>query len=241
MNPNDPSTPPQKGLSALAITGIGCAAVLVLGGIAVVAALYLFVGKAKEAVGDFQKNPARAAATLVVKMDPDLELVKTDDATGEMTIRDKKSGEETTMSFDDIAKGKFHMKTGKGDEVTLDGGKVTMKNANGETVLGGDAAATAPPAWVPTYPGATPQPGGVKVEKGATVSGTVISNTSDPVAKVREYYASKLTDEGYTIDIAGDAGTAVVIGNKDSNKRNVTAMIAVEKGVTNVVITYESK
>lgn len=48
-----------------------------------------------------------ATLKLAVKLNPDLELVMTDEAKGEITIRDKKSGEVTTLSFDEMSMNKL--------------------------------------------------------------------------------------------------------------------------------------
>ncbi|MDZ4289382.1 MAG: hypothetical protein U0984_15570, partial [Prosthecobacter sp.] len=149
-------TPPKKGLSGLAIAGIGCGGLFLLaclgGGVLAMRAC----SKVKEMAGDFQKNPAKAAATLMVKANPELELVSTNDAKGEITIKNKKTGEVTTMSFDEMSQGKFTVKDAKGNETTIDGsavgqGRMTIKGPDGETVIGGSASETAPPAWIPTY------------------------------------------------------------------------------------------
>jgi len=122
-------------------------------------------------------------AIRIIKANPDLEVVKTDDKAGEITIRDKKSGEVTTVSYNDISQGKFKMKSASGEEVTIDAtnqngaGNVVVKNKEGTTVIGGDQTATAPPAWVPAYPGVQTKTGGMRSEKGDKVSGGFISET----------------------------------------------------------------
>ena len=167
MNPNDPnSSAPQKGLSGLAIAGIGCGALLLLL-IAMVAFIGLkAVSKMKEVAGDdWRKNPAKTAALVAAKMNPEWDFVKVDDAKGEITVKVKKTGEEITMSYNEVAQGKF-----------------TMKNSNGEETVFGTAA-SAPPAWVPAYPGAAAQGAGMRTEKPTGVSCTYMVQTKDAAAK----------------------------------------------------------
>ena len=252
MNPPPPPVPPpqpqqeKKGLSGLAIAGIGCGALLLIGMVvAVIVGLY-FAKKVKEVAPDFQKNPAKAAAVLAVKMNPALELVGTDDAKNEITVREKKTGEVFTMSFEDAKNGKVTVKNSKGEVISVDGkagpggAKVVVKGPDGQTMVGGDAAASAPPAWVPVYPGIKPQAGGVKQETKEKASGTFMAQTNDAPAKVSEFYDSKLKAAGYetqTTTIGGEM--SVVTGTRDGGKRTVNVMINTEKGVTNVVITYD--
>ena len=42
--------------------------------------------KIKEVAGDFEANPGRTAAEFIVKMNPDLEIVESDDDAGTITV-----------------------------------------------------------------------------------------------------------------------------------------------------------
>ena len=221
MNPNDPA--PKKGLSGLAIAGIGCGALLVL-----IIAVFAFIGvkamnKMKEVAGaDWQKNPAKSAAMVAAKMNPEWDFVKADDAKGEITVKVKKTGEEITMSYNDVQQGKF-----------------TMKNSNGEETVYGTAA-SAPPAWVPAYPGAAAQGAGMRTEKPTGVSGTYMVQTKDAAAKVSEFFEAKLKADGFTtVATASAGGAAVVNAKKEAEKRTVTVQISSDKNATQMVITYE--
>lgn len=270
MNPADPqSSAPKKGLSGLAIAGIGC------GGLVLIAAAggMMLMGKAcskvKEVAGDMQKNPARAAVMMGLKMNPDIEIIKTDDARNEVTFKEKKSGKVTTMSFDELAQGKFKINT-DGKEVTIDGsglskeGKMTMKDEKGNEVTlnggGGDGTlvhtqgpdgeitfggVTTAPEWVPAYPGAKPLAGGMTVEKAGESSGTAISEVADPVAKVKEFYETKLKEAGYKVESttisSGGKDTIMISSSKDDGKTSVNAVVAVEEGKTRLTVNYQIK
>ena len=244
MNPNDPnSAAPKKGLSGLAIAGIGCGALLLMVLVVVGITVAKIAGKVKEVTGDFYRNPVKTAAMLVAKANPDWDIVKTDDAAGEITVRDKKTGEETTMSFNDVSQGKFRMRNAKGEETTVDasganGGKVVIKGPDGETVIGGAAAATAPPAWVPAYPGAQAQPGGMKTERQGVASGRFTAQTADAPAKVREFFEAKLKADGYEVTVPTDAESPVISAKKDGEKRTVTVLLTGGSSGTQVVVTY---
>ena len=223
MNPNDPHSPaPKKGLSGLAIVGLGCGALLIIVLLVVGFAVAKIAGKVKEVAGDdWRKNPARTAAMVAAKMNPDWDFVKADDAAGEITVRVKKTGEEITMSYNEVAQGKFK-----------------MKNSNGEeTVFGGGA--TVPPDWVPSYPAASAQGVGMRVEKPAGVSGTFFAQTPDAPDKVREFFATKLQADGYEVTVTSAPETPVISAKKESEKRTITVQLNGANGATQVVITYE--
>ena len=129
--PVQPPVPPAKtDMPVLGWVGIGCGTLILIAGVV----MFLLVSYCKHKVGEFTKNPEKATAELIVKMNPNLTLVSQDDAKGEMTIRTK-DGEEMTMSYKDIAKGKF-----------------TMRDAKGNVTQLGDADLSKLPAWVPRVP-----------------------------------------------------------------------------------------
>jgi hypothetical protein len=246
-NPNAPA--PKKGLSGLAIAGIGC------GGLIIIVAILAFVllgktcSKLGEVAGDFQKNPAKSAAILAMKMNPDVKIVSTDDAKNEITIKTKSDGKTMTMSFDDVANGKFTMTDGDGKKVTIDGsnsatgGGIVMKGPDGETVIGGSATASVLPAEVPAYPGLKAGAGGVRTEKGDKLMVSSMGETADAVGKVKEFYEAKLKASGFKVDAsivnAGGADNATINATKDDGKTKVMMMIAGDAGKTSVIINYE--
>ncbi len=224
MNSDDPQySQPKKGLSGLAIAGIGCGALLLL-----IIAVFAFIGlkamnKMKEVAGDdWRKNPAKTAALVAAKMNPEWDFVKVDDAQGEITVKVKKTGEEITMAYNEVAQGKF-----------------TMKNSNGEETVYGTAA-SAPPAWVPAYPAAVAQGAGMRTEKPEGVSGTYMVQTKDAAAKVSEFFEAKLKADGFTTVATASAGGAAVVNAKnEADQRTVTVQISGDQGATQMVITYE--
>ena len=102
-------TPPQtkkKGLGPFAWIGIGCGGIVVLGVIGLIISMTLFGGKIKEFAAEMQKNPARTAATTMVKVSGDkLEMAAEDDANLRYTVREKASGKLTTIYFSAKKKG----------------------------------------------------------------------------------------------------------------------------------------
>lgn len=245
---NPPPVPQKKGLSGLAVVGIGCLGLIVIaflgGGILV--AKYL--PKLKEVAGDFEKDPAKAATLLALKMNPDVEILSTDDAKREVTFKTKADGKTTTVSFDEFEKGKITVKNDKGEEYSFDATKaqtdgVVIKSPDGQTVMGGSAAATAPPAWVPKYPGLVVQDGGLRTERpDGTVSGVTAGKIGAALAQVREHYETELKKAGFEVthNATEDGKAGTLTATKDAGKTTVSVTLSSEsEGETQVALTYE--
>ena len=255
---NPPPVPPveKKGMSGLAIAGFGCGGLILI----ILVVGFIFVGKAcnkiSEVAGDFTKNPAKATAMLVLKMNPDIEIISTDDAKNEVTFKEKQSGEVITMSFDDLAQGKLTMKDSKGEVISIDGskagsdGKITIKGKNGEesvidtsgakegqmkikskdgemTIGGGSMSDL--PAWVPVYPGATSSGGGMKSVKENVATGAVGLQSADPVGKIKEFYEAKLKEAGYKVEsneITADGKQTVILNATNETSSSTFNVIA---------------
>lgn len=61
--------------------------------------------KAKELGVDFNENPEKAAAEMIVNLNPELEKVSSDDEAGTITFRNKDGG-EVTLTYKDIQEGR---------------------------------------------------------------------------------------------------------------------------------------
>ena len=78
------------------------------------------------------------AAQSIIRDNPELDLVETDEEAGTITVRNNKTGEIATLNFEDIAEGKFSVTTDEGEfsvDAGVDGeeGSVTIKGPEGET------------------------------------------------------------------------------------------------------------
>ena len=247
MNEEAPKS--KKGLSTLAWIGIGCGVLVVI-----VAAVMIVIGlfvvkKAKDVAGDFKDNPEMAAARLIVKMNPELEEVSSDEEAGTLTIRHTKTGEIVTVSIEDLKAGRIRFTTDEG-EVTVDAtgdaeeGTVNVTRGDESWTLktGVDTSAKLP-EWVPVFPGAEVSNTHV-VEGEGRVSGGFQLSCSEPVDAAVEFYRGKLEADGFEVRVntfslgETDAG-AVVTGSQGDGQRSVTAMIRTEEGATRVVVSYQ--
>jgi hypothetical protein len=243
-----PALPNQKkGLSCVAIGGIGCLVLVVaafLGGGAVVAR---FFPQIKAFIKDAEKDPALATAMLALKVNPDIEMVTADDSKREVTFKVKSSGETMTVSFDELAQGKLKMTNAKGEEISFDASDVersgvVMKGPDGEAVIGAGKAAP-PPAWVPMYPGAVVQEGGMRVERpDGAINGLAVAKTRDSVEAVQRFFETQLKEGGFEVTITSvvEGKTAGISADKDDGKTTVGVTVtADESGEVQLVVTYQ--
>jgi hypothetical protein len=215
--------------------GCGGLVLLTLIGLAV---FYLWV---RQKVGNLQRNPAVATAEILVRANPELEVVATDYAKGTITFRSKKTGETLTMDAAQVKEGRFSFKDGKGSEIrinALDGGKgtVQVQDPEGRAQFGvGSQDQT--PAWLPTYPD-TPVEGVASVSGKAGASGTVVQKTTDAPAQVFETFEKLLKAGGFTVGTVHTPTGGMVIGDLKPSRRHVVAAIGGSRGQTVVTITY---
>ena len=181
----------KKGLPTLAWVGIGCGGVLLIGIVCVVLAVGWGVRKAKE----FGANPGKAAAEMVVSASKDLEKVSENDATGEMTIRVKSSGEQVTLKYDDLAKGRF-----------------TVKDKDGKVTQFGQGDLANVPSWVPRYPGGSDEASVMQSEDSRELSGMVTFTTSDSTEAIKKFYE----DEAGKLSLGSSSSSSMNLNGSDT-------------------------
>jgi hypothetical protein len=238
--PGAPAT--KKGTSALVWILAGCGGLIVVLGLIFAGLTYWGFHKVKGYAELAKKNPALAAAKLMVAANPNVEIVSEDDNAGTITVRDKKTGEEITMNAEDIKNGRLKFSNKKGEEVTFEGsgkpGKEGFKieSSKGTMTFGG-AEGEAPPAWVPTYPGGkTIATSREKTAEGFT--GTFSFQTGDPVEAVTTRYETELKAKGFDVNRVSMATMVNLTAKGDGGKRtvNVTAMRV--NDLTQVTVSY---
>jgi hypothetical protein len=248
--PNAPA--PQKSSGnkvVLWIIGIVVGLVLVVMGSCAVIGFYA-MHKVKQAGFDselMKKNPGLATAKMAVTMNPDVEIVSSDDNAGSIVVRDKKTGKVTTMKFDPQRKSMVIVdENGQTSTFTASGegssGTMEVSGPQGTVKLGGNA--DKPPAWVPSYPGSSPQ-ATFSSNTPTEQSGSYTFTTSDPVEKLIAYYGDALKSAGFAVsnmtnNSEGKMG-GMVSGEDKANKRSVMVMLGTENGATQVNVTFSVK
>ncbi|MEO6192008.1 MAG: hypothetical protein ABIS20_03295 [Thermoanaerobaculia bacterium] len=237
-------------MSPLAWVGVGCIVLLVLAGIAV----GIMGWFAKRAVDKFAENPTLTAAELMVRANPDLELVSSDKKTNTLTVKDKKTGEVTTFSAEQAKNGDFSgfkVKTDKGTatfgasgenggtlKVTDEKGQVTTFNA------GGGSAKQTLPSWLPEYPGGTVQ-GTFDTTTNETRSAAFSVSTKDDSNKVLDYYEAQLKNNGFkpeksTFNNNGQTG-GTVSGKSEDGKHEVSVIVSTSAEGTQALVSFQDR
>ena len=243
---------PQKSSGAKIlfwILGIILGLILLSFGTCAVIGLYA-VHKVKQAGFDsdlMKKNPALAGAKMALTMNPDIEIVSSDDNGGTIVVRDKKTGKVVTMKFDPQKKSMVIVdEKGNTTSMTTTGegasSGMEMKSSEGTVKIG--TSSDKAPAWVPVYPGSSPQ-NTFSSSNGSEQSGAYTFVTADPAAKVISFYGDSLKSAGFavsdmTTNSEGKAG-GMVSGEDKTNKRGVVVTIGTEADGTHVNVTFSVK
>ncbi|HOK47577.1 MAG TPA: hypothetical protein PLA43_19420 [Bryobacteraceae bacterium] len=222
--------PPAKKKSPLLYILIGCGGVLVLAGIALVLAVSFGLYKVKQAGLDpdlMKKNPAVAMVKMAVAANPNLELVSIDEDRGIVTVRDKRTGKNVTMNFEDIKEGRISFE-GEGD----DGGAV-------RATFGAGTPANLP-SWFPSYPGSSPQASFAM--QGTEGDGAHFQfTTEDSPAQVLQFYEAGFKEAGMTVNTSSGGNGGSITAEDASSGRQAVVLVTSSGGVTNVNGSFKSK
>lgn len=254
--PVAPETAKKKGLSPVAWVLIGCLGIMVVGGIMVVAGGLFAVKKGKELIEQnvdlekFQENPGLAAAEMVVRLNPELELVETDEDAGTITIREKSTGKTATFDWSEIEQGRITFTDEEGKEVvvgaTADGeqGGMTITTGDGESEIHiGEGSAEETPDWVPSYPGMEPEVNYQMSDNGKR-SGSYTFQADETVADVTAFYADALEAAGFSVQkttFSGPEGETSILGGTGQDGRGASVSIGRHDGRTAVTVTYQEQ
>ena len=209
-------------MSGLAWLGIGCGGLLV---IALGLAVYGFF-LAKKTIDDFAANPEKAAAEMIVSMQPDLRVLSKDEANGTMTLRTK-DGEEMTLSYKDIQDGKF-----------------IVTDKDGNTTLIGSADLSQVPAWVPQAPEFTEGFSVFHSEAGGKASGQFSGKSPRGAEALRTFYEGEASTLGMTSNSSRSmeaGGTSTITLGFSDGGRSMTIVITGKPGSSTLVNTNYSE
>jgi hypothetical protein len=225
-------------LGGVVVVALGFTAMCGIGG-------YLLMHKAKQAGFDsslMSKNPGYAAAKMVATLNKDVDVISSDDSTGTIQVRDKKTGQTTTLRFD-AATRRMVVTDGEGKQSTVsitgDGDKTALNIQSADGTAKFSAGDSQMPAWVPVYPGSTPK-GTYSAQNNGGSQSAFGFMTTDPPAKVIAYYQDQLKSSGFTITgnftspagglVTGENGKrTLTITVNASGSETSASLIAVEK------------
>jgi hypothetical protein len=233
LNAAPNAAPPRRKTSPIvwilvAVIGLACVA----GAITFAGGLFL-VHKAREAGVDadlFRDNPGLAIAKLIAAAHPDTEVVSTDAGSGTVTLRDRRTGKEMTLTFDQVRKG-FRF------EADEDNGKGAVVQLGG-----GDAEKI--PAEVPVYPGAKVQATFEVDGDGGSRQGAYEYEFSTPDApsKVFAWYHGRLQEDGRKLALHNEnPNGGMLVAEDDANRRTLRVIVSRDANGTTVNVTARVK
>lgn len=259
--PASPTPPSRKGLSPLAWIAIVVGGVLVVGfaGCLAVGVWVFQTGQevVREATGsdslggfvdELRGDPARVAAETIVRVNPELDLVSTDEDAGTVTFRNNETGEEATLNFEDIAEGRFSMTTAEGEYV-LDASAageeagLVLSGPDGDAVFGATTDLSDVPDWVPIYPNASQTQSAFRTVSADSLTGAVSGQTTDSAEVVLDYYEGLLEGAGYAIGTrslteSGTGALGAITGELSAPERQVNVAAVEQNGETEIMVNY---
>ena len=193
---------------------------IVLGVIAISLLGYYAFQKVKEVA----TNPT-AAAALLSKIDPDLEVLDVDEDKKVIRVRNKRNNEEVTLNMSDILQGKLKIShEGKDGVESFElGGKVKL------------------PAWLPAYPGAEPKGIGAARSDKQGAGGMFSFESADAPEKILAFYKEGLEKRGFKAeDSVQVTGSASVLIMKSENE-GATITVTPNGSHSQVTVLYGGK
>lgn len=231
--PSQPTPQPiqPRKTSPLVWVLVAILGLFMLMGLGVFGAGWFVLHKARQAGLDpdlWRRNPGLAAGKIIAATNPDMEVVRTDDGAGTITLRNKRTGKETTITFDQARSGRFSMHTED------DNGKMASVEFGG--------SASKPPSWVPDYPGSHPNYSIRGSSENGGEGGNFTFTTDDPRDKVLSFYQDKIRDLGMEMKVSTTtAEGGMLVASADGDERSLTVVVGGHPGQTTVNVTYGRK
>ncbi|HLI84990.1 MAG TPA: zinc ribbon domain-containing protein [Bryobacteraceae bacterium] len=209
-------------------------------GLGLVAGAVVFAGglwmahKAKEAGVDadlFRENPALAIQKLVAAVDPNADVIHTDAADQTVTVRDRRSGKEITLTFDQVKNRDFRLEADDGED-------------HRALIQAGDDSGGTVPAEVPVYPGAKVKSSFQVDGDGAKAGGAYEYefSTPDTPAKILDYYHRTLEKAGMALEMQthSDEG-GMLVAQDPANRRTLRVIVGRDANGATINLTARVK
>ena len=228
--PFAPAVAAQRKTSPIVWVLVIVLGLFVLGGLTIAGLGFFVVHKVKQAGLDpdlMARNPGLAISKLVASTNPDIQVLNTNDNAGTITVRDRRTGKVTTLTFDQARNGQFSVtaQDDQGKNATLD--------------FGGSVRGI--PGWVPSYPGGSTPKSTFSASAGdGNVSGSFTFTTTDSQERVLSFYQDKCKELGLKTTNISSPGGGSVIGTDDVTKRSLLVFVGTGSPVT-VSVTYGLK
>ncbi len=242
------ATPPRKGVSPIVWVLVGCGALLVIAALVLLGAGIFVAKKARDVVGDVERNPALAAAKLLAATNPEIEVVSSDDTAQTVTLRNRRTGETVTVDLEDVKKGRIAFTTGEGKRVAItasgeEGGGLHIESEQGEMAIVGGGEKF--PSFLPRFPGLRLQHA---MSSTAAEGSTAIwqFTSSDPPEAILEFYRREMEAKGFSVTVntsrqAGRVSGGVVHATVDDDAQVLQVMVTAAASGSEGTLTFQMK
>jgi hypothetical protein len=176
----------------------------------------------------WSSNPGLAVGKVMAAVNPNLEVLRTDQDSGRVTLRDRHTGKQFSISIDAARHGQFSLRADDDDR-------------SGSVQFGGDAKI---PSWVPTYPGSRPEQifsAKGESEGGAGEAGSFQFRTGDRPSKVVAFYEDHGREMGLDVRVTDSAGALTLVVGHEDRDRFLKVLAASGSDETTVTVTYGRK
>jgi hypothetical protein len=184
----------------------------------------------------FRRNPVEALSRLATTLNPDYEVLKVDENSRNVIVREKSTGKSITLAFDDQKKILTVIDPeGKEAKVRIneEEGGISVDSEKSSVEIGGGNRA---PVWVPAYPGSRVE-GAVNVQENNATRAMYSFQTPDEPAKVRETLRDAAKRAGFTVEEIATTVVGSVLTIEDRAKgRKVMYTITGSGGGSQVAV-----
>jgi len=175
----------------------------------------------------WRRNPGMAVGKLLAATNPDLDVIRTNDGAGTITLRNRRTGKETTITFDQARQGKITF---------------SAEDDNGKTARVEFGGSGRPPIWVPEYPGSHPTYSIRGSADSGEEGGNFTYTTDDDASKVMSFYQDKARELGMEAKVTTTtAEGGMLVASREGDDRSLTVVVAGNGGGTTVNVTYARK
>jgi len=244
-----PAQPAKSGNKVLIVILCVLGGLFLLIGGCVATCVYYGGKKIKELSEQAEKNPAYATVSILASLHPDVEIVSKDEATGKITLRNKKNGEQVTLDTTQYTADNI----GDALEKFAKGAQIAAQKAANATQAASESAEVSPedsaalkakiarfPAYVAVYPDAATDEATYE-SAGGVQSGTYLAHTHDDPAAILDFYEKKLKGAGFSITNKSEQdNTGVLAALASSPTRSVTLSINPgDEGISNIELSFQ--
>jgi hypothetical protein len=222
----------KKGMSPLAWILVGCGGLVLIGGIAFGIFLFWAGKKVKTLAEEAEKDPGLLLAKTIGATNPEIEFVGRE---GEMyTFRNEKTGEEISISLDDLKQGKISVTSAEGtSELTFseENGQAEfkMETPDGSYTSSGGGDLSQLPEWLSLPEGAEVM-SHIHQNTSTQTGGMLTLKLAGDLDSSAAYYRQSMAGQGFELAessfSSGDNHTLHLQGKNEALRRSLNVTLS---------------